>query len=379
MHSRIAQGSATIPLFAIFSLLSNLSCAQAQQVLLQDSRQHASANELDALRVSRNFVLTELEPGKISWELFVDLGDVFADRPIKLTLDVTNKTGRVLQFDRFSSNCRCTIQTDRIEELKDNSSAAVGVEVTPNKTSRLARGSVKFSLHDTLRGERIAVTCDYRLKGFLAFSQPLYQVQFHPSQLPNKPEPISLPFEFTAPVELRNLRVRGAGSFKDSFFKVDEKDNRASVLIEVDRTKVADGDLFGNIFLEDASTGKIADCGLSIVKMNEFEFSPRKIVMTLDENSHEFVGTGIFRLNINPSDKFLSDKTPLVLRVDADSSVGCKISSQRIDKFGMLHRITYSVENSETYDFSEGASVNISFLCSGKRFNHKCELLFLAD
>ena len=357
---------------------SSVRIASVVAVFLIPFQGRLRSEEPKKLQFHREIVLGDLEPPRYEWASTLELGSIPIDSRIELILKVVNKTDRIVRLNGFSSSCRCTVQTKKIGELAPNASATVSVDITPRKT--VPHNTIKFSLHDgTVTRDRIAVTCTYDLAGYLAFTQPLYRIQLRDTRPQRELEPLVIPFRFTHPIQGKKLAVSSAGAFKDTRLQIDLGESQGKVLIQVDRGTIGDTGMFGNLYLKDPVSGVVADCGLAITKVGAFVFSPRKVIMVWDGESQAYVGTAILRLYSNPATRFLTKEEPLELKLTADSRIECEVTPQRMDKLGMVHRIRFRAEVSDTeLDSLKGdASVTVRFVCGNKQYTHTCALAFL--
>lgn len=341
-------------------------------IAFQVSQMPLLSSDLPIQKISRQVVLQELPPARFHWETKLDLGSLPVGGTAELKLEILNKTQRAVRLNHFDSTCRCTVQTKKIGVLQPGDSASVTVELTPNASR--PQNAFRFSLSDGpgLR-DRLIVLGEYDLRGFLKFSQPQYRIEFRDLRSERALEPIKLPFTYTEPVALPNLLVKGTGALGEASFIVSQSGTQPFLLIEVDKTAVGDFGLFGNVYLKDESTNAVATCQLTVTKVGDFVFSPRKVLMVWDDESTCYVGTAIFRLYENPRGGQLSAEAPLELKVVPESKIGFEVKLQCMDQVGLVHRIQL---RSNTADAGETASLELQFLCEGKRFFHTCELYF---
>jgi hypothetical protein len=337
------------------------------------------SSEPRTIPLSRTFTIRPLDAGRFQWEVDLDLGRIPVNSQIELDLKLINETGKTLQLSGFSASCNCVVVEEQVQELKANSNGNLKLKIKPI-SNRTSSGTASFVIFNpAMQLDRLQVKCTYAMEGILAFSQPMYRFELR-GKGKTELEPVRLPILFTKPINLDELTIDGSGDFKDSDLKIENSGDQAFAVIEVSPRSLEGKGLFGSLLLRHAATGANADCRVTLVSVGDSTFSPHKVVLTWDDKSKSFVGSGIFRLFVNPRKGLVTPESPLKIATSANTKIRLNLSAEPIDPLGMIQRIIFSSAplSPEANATHIGNSVvNLVFQCDQKKFSHSCEVVFL--
>ncbi|MEM7474690.1 MAG: DUF1573 domain-containing protein [Planctomycetota bacterium] len=327
--------------------------------------------------LKKEISLDERKPGAVQWGKPLDLGVVEPGVPIELVLKIKNGTSRTLRFDGFKTTCSCTVGSKIIEALKPGASATTTVTITPQASNYKPKGIARFSLYNlATAADRVIVDCDYTYRQFLGFSQPQYLVKLRAWEIPKSLEPVELPFRFTEPVKLDQVKVKGTGQFEEADLRIQGTEQGGVVRIAVGASDIPKAGMYGTVKISHP-LGSVSECQLNISKMDAFDFSPERVSFVFDSESAGYAATGILKLNRNPNGEgFLSEEGTLAMQVSVKASFPCEVNSKMLDKIGRVHRI-YLNSNVESPEEFEGESILLVFDFKKKKYTHKCKVRFI--
>lgn len=327
--------------------------------------------------IARKVTLEEREASQAQWQPVVDLGGLEIGKPAKLTVVVRNSSGRTLRFDGFRSSCNCTVGSKVIKELKVNETAELQIVIDPQRTGWGAESVAKFTFYDTAKAVgQLVVTCNYKLKSFLAFSRRQYDLRVKDWEEKKALDLVQFPFEFTEPIEFDNLQVSVVGGLPKDKVRLVKLDNSGEVVVDLAGVVIPDSGLYGSVLVTDKVSGTVESCRVSITRVAEFDFSPETVVAVFDEKADAYLGSAVLAFNVNPLPQAPgSASDPVKPRFDS-TATSVKITSKSMNPSGMLHRVYFEFPVAEMAE-QEGAEITLRFTVGNKTFVHKCKFRLL--
>jgi hypothetical protein len=267
-----------------------------------------------------------------------DLGNRSMREPTTVRLVINNRLERTFSFTKVVVSCSCTDAKLLKNTLSPMGSTELILTLRPIETVSKAILRNHIFLEEE-KGKGVDVNFKVSVEGLLSFQTLTAVIEVGAE---DRDKNFLIPFQFTSPVSLENIKARGSGGLTGLKIATSSDDSGANLICKLDDNVFENGGI-GDLVIEDRSQNKQARLSCIITRAPPMRLMPSVLRFVENKDEQLYTATSLLRIDrsfLHWSGETETSEESYVEFALKSAPIGLKLDYNRVSKG--LYRLRFS-------------------------------------
>jgi hypothetical protein len=267
-----------------------------------------------------------------------DLGNQPMREPTTVRLVINNRLERTFSFTKVVVSCSCTDAKLVKNTLSPMGSTELILTLRPIETVSKAILRNHIFLEEE-KGKGVDVNFKVSVEGLLSFQTLTAVIEVGAE---DRDKNFLIPFQFTSPVLLENIKARGSGGLTGLKIATSSDDSGANLVCQLDDNVFENGGI-GDLIIEDRSQNKEARLSCIITRAPPMRLMPSVLRFVENKDEQLYTATSLLRIDksfLHWSGETEASEESYVEFALKSAPIGLKLDFNRVSKG--LYRLRFS-------------------------------------